>query len=65
MERDNAGGSFNLLQRAALNNRYLERVRLFALEGSTLTILGHLAYDAKEDKVMMVEPRAFIGGGLT
>ena len=54
MERDNAGATFSQLNRAAFENRYLERVKLFALEGSTVTVLGQLGYDWKTDKVMLM-----------
>jgi hypothetical protein len=36
----------------------------FAREGSTLTFLGKISYDVKNDKFMITECLGFVGGGF-
>lgn len=46
-----------------LGEAYFESVEVLAIEGSTLTFLGHLVHDTKTDKIIL-KPIAFGAGGL-
>lgn len=46
-----------------LGEAYFERVEVLAVEGSTLTFLGHLIHDTSTDRILM-KPIAFAAGGL-
>jgi hypothetical protein len=50
---------------ASIYGGYVDKMRLFAAEGSMLTFLGLLHYDLSSDTVSISDPLAFIGGGKT
>jgi len=44
--------------------QFEERVKLFALEGSTLTFMGMVNYDAQKDEFVMTDALTFAAGGV-
>jgi hypothetical protein len=43
---------------------YFEKVSLFAFEGSTLTLMGLVKYDAKTDQLKMTDVTGIVAGGF-